>query len=147
MKNLFPVFLVLVFWMVWAQAQTTKPGSPAADGVGAQAKPQTEMLPASANPGMDPILDPGPLPDKQLTLIGGLVKRIDAIRNRMVVQPFGGGKEAAIWFDDRSHIYRNGAAVTVDGIHRGDRVYADTMQLNSRVFARTIRIETASSPA
>jgi hypothetical protein len=147
MKKLFPVFSLLVFWLVWAQAQTTKPDSPAAGGAGAQAKPQTEMIPESATPGMDPILDPGPLPNKRLALIGGLVKRIDMIRNRMVVQPFGGGQAAVIWFDDRSHIYRNGAAVTEAGIHRGDRVYADTMELHSRIFARTIRVESASSPA
>jgi hypothetical protein len=147
MKRLFPVFSLLVFWLVSAQAQTTQPGSAAADSAGAPSKPQTEMIPETAAPGADPILDPGPLPNRQLTLIGGVAKRVDMIRSRMLVQPFGGGQQTLIWFDDRSHIYRDGAAVTVAGIHRGDRVYVDTMELNSRVFARTIRVETSSGPA
>jgi len=113
----------------------------------APAAPQTELIPDSAAPSIDPILDPGPLPKKQLSLIGGTVTRLDPIRDRIVVQPFGGGKSVPIWFDERSHIYRNGAAVTVLGLHRGDRVYADTMELNRKVFARALRIETSSGPA
>ena len=81
-----------------------------------------------------------------MSLIGGTVKKVDAIRNRVMIQPFGGGKEVAVLFDDRSHIYRNGAATTVLGIHRGDRVYVDTMTLEHKVFARTIRVETATGP-
>jgi hypothetical protein len=107
--------------------------------------PRTEIVPESAAV-PDPILDPGPLPDKPMSLIGGSVKKVDAIRNRVLIQPFGGGPEAAILFDDRSHIYRNGAATTVLGIHRGDRVYVDTMTLEHKVFARTIRVETATGP-
>ncbi len=37
-------------------------------------------------------------------------------------------------------------AATVLGIHRGDRVYVDTMTLEHKVFARTIRVETATGP-
>ncbi len=147
MKKLFPVFCLLVLWLVAAQAQAFQPGSPPEDGASAQSKPQTEMFPESATPDVDPILDPGPLPNKPLTLIGGVAKRVDMIRNRLLVQPFGGGAPALVWFDERSHIYRDGAAVTVTGIHRGDRVYADTMELNNKIFARTIRVETASGPA
>jgi hypothetical protein len=110
-----------------------------------QELPRTEIVPETAA-APDPILDPGPLPNSPMSLIGGTVKKVDAIRNRVMIQPFGGGPEAAVLFDDRSHIYRNGAATTVLGIHRGDRVYVDTMSLEHKVFARTIRVETATGP-
>jgi hypothetical protein len=81
-----------------------------------------------------------------MSLIGGTVKKVDAIRNRVVIQPFGGGRETSVIFDERSHIYRNGAATTALGIHRGERIYVDTMSLEHKVFARTVRIETATGP-
>ncbi len=155
MNRLFPALALLLLSVLMAQAQNTQPGSPAAEAQAAGAHagsdaqspalPRTEIVPeAAAAP--DPILDPGPLPSKPMSLIGGTVKKVDAVRNRVVIQPFGGGPEASVRFDDRSHIYRNGAATTVLGIHRGDRVYVDTMTLEHKVFARTIRVETATGP-
>jgi hypothetical protein len=164
MNRLFPALALLLLSTVVAMAQNTQPGSQtennnqnspaiaiqpsgtetAADSP-SQGQPHTEIVPEStAAP--DPILDPGPLPNKPLSLIGGTVKKVDAIRNRVVVQPFGGGHEVAVLFDDRSHIYRNGAATTLLGIHRGDRVYVDTMTLEHTAFARSIRVETATGP-
>ena len=32
------------------------------------------------------------------------------------------------------------------GIHRGERIYVDTMSLDHKVFARTVRVETATGP-
>ena len=110
-----------------------------------QSGPHTEIIPET-DTAPDPILDHGPLPNKSMSLIGGTVKKVDAVRNRVLIQPFGGGKEVNILFDDRSHIYRNGSAATVLGIHRGDRVYVDTMTLEHKVFARTIRVETGTGP-
>ena len=110
-----------------------------------QNQPRTEMIPETAG-AADPILDVAPLPDKPMSLIGGKVKKIDAVRNRVLIQPFGGGREISVLFDERSRIYRNGAAATVLGIHRGERIYVDTMSLNHKVFARTVRMETATGP-
>ena len=44
--------------------------------------------------------------------------------------------------DERSHIYRNGTETTVLGIHKGERVYADTMLDGSKVFAKNVRVIT-----
>jgi hypothetical protein len=151
MNKRFPALALLVFSVLMAQAQNAPAGSPngpAAENHDAASQPQphTEIFPETAASAPDPILDPGPLPSKPLSLIGGTVKKADAVRNRVVIQPFGGGKEVSVMFDDRSHIYRNGAAATVLGIHRGDRVYVDTMTLDHKVFARTVRVETATGP-
>ena len=67
---------------------------------------------------------------------------MDHVRNRLTIQPFGGGTKVKLLVDERSHIYRNGAETTVLGIQKGDRVYADTMLDGSRVFAKNIRVIT-----
>lgn len=106
------------------------------------------MIPqGTALPSADPVLEPKELPKKDLSLIGGTALKVDKIRNRVEVQPFGGGKRWNLRFDDRSHIYRDGRETTVLGINKGDRIYADTMLVDGHVFARNLRVVTTSAPA
>jgi len=96
----------------------------------------------------DPLLEPPPLPKGKTTLIGGIATSVDHVRNRMTVQPFGKGTKVKVFIDERSHIYRNGTETTVLGIHKGDRVYVDTMLAsNDRIFARNVRVLTESGLA
>ena len=90
----------------------------------------------------DPLLDLPPLPHNEVTLIGGTVVRLDEIMNRMVVQPFGGKQKLNIAFDTRTHFYQNGKPISEREIKQGQRVYLDTMLNGSRVFAKTIWIQT-----
>ena len=106
------------------------------------------MIPqGTALPSADPVLEPKELPKKDMSLIGGTALKVDKIRNRVEVQPFGGGKRWDLRFDDRSHIYRDGRETTVMGINKGDRIYADTMVVDGHVFARNLRVVTTSAPA
>jgi hypothetical protein len=110
-------------------------------------QPQTEILDDSAtNPGLstdghDPILDPPPLPTGMTTLVGGMVRAVDHIRNQMTIAAFAGNRWK-IAFDERTHIYLNGAETTQAGIKKGERVYVDTMLDTQKheVFARNIRL-------
>lgn len=124
-------------------------GSPAQTDDKAQPQqPTTELLPqTNETSSADPLLEPKPLPDKSLTLIGGTAVKVDQIRNKLSLQPFGGGKRIHVVFDDRSHIFRDGRETTVLGINKGDRVYVDTMLLNGQIFARSVRVLTQSGPA
>jgi len=91
-----------------------------------------------------PILEPPPLPKGKPTLIGGIATNVDHVRNHITLQPFGGGKKVSAFVDERSHIYRNGTETTILGVHKGDRVYLDTMldPRNNKVFARNVRVVT-----
>jgi hypothetical protein len=96
----------------------------------------------------DPLLEPPPLPKGKTTLIGGIATSVDHVRNRLTVQPFGKGTKVKVFIDERSHIYRNGTETTILGIHKGDRVYVDTMLAsNDRIFARNVRVLTESGLA
>jgi len=129
---------------------------PAANpNVPAQAPAQTSSTPAAAanetsaddNP-YDPLLEPPPLPKGKTTLIGGIATSVDHVRNRLTVQPFGKGTKLKVFVDERSHIYRNGTETTILGVHKGDRVYIDTMLAqDNRVFARNVRVLTDAGMA
>ncbi len=117
-------------------------------------QPKTEILDTSATAsgvatdGHDPILDPPPQPSGTTTLVGGTIRDIDRIRNRMVVKVFGGG-HWTVFFDERTHIFRNGAETTALALKKGERVYADTMLDQERhdIFARNIRVGVSAPPA
>lgn len=132
-----------------SQAQPPAPSAPASDepaNGGDKPGIQTKVLAPSAsgdNP-YDPILEPPPLPKGKATLIGGIATSVDKVRNHVTVQPFGGGKKIKVFVDERSHIYRNGVETTVLGIHKGDRVYVDTLldPANNKILAKNVRVLT-----
>ena len=89
-------------------------------------------------------MEPPPIPKGKATLIGGLATAVDHVRNRVTLQPFGGGPKVKLFVDERSHIYRNGVETTILGVHKGDRVYVDTLldQNNNKIFAKNLRVIT-----
>ena len=107
--------------------------------------PGPESLSRESNPG-DPLLDVPPLPNGKVTLVGGRLRKIDPIRDKVVLEPFGGGA-MTIFFDDRTHIYRDGTETTQAALHKGDRIYVDTMLDGPHVFAKNIRLVTQLTPA
>lgn len=107
--------------------------------------PTSDSLSRESNPG-DPLLDVPPLPKGNVTLVGGRLRKIDLIRDKVVVEPFG-GQTMTIFFDDRTHIYRDGTETTQAALHKGDRVYVDTMLDGPHVFAKNIRLVTQLTPA
>jgi hypothetical protein len=113
----------------------------------ASSQAQSSQAPTSAaaeRENYDPLLDLPPLPHKTVTLIGGTVVSLDEIMNRMVVQPFGGKQKMKVAFDSRTHFYENGKAITEREVKQGQRIYLDTQLTGSRVFARTIWIQTSA---
>ncbi|HVG89985.1 MAG TPA: DUF5666 domain-containing protein [Alphaproteobacteria bacterium] len=119
-----------------------------------QANPKTDILDSSATSGAlttdghDPILDPPPVPRTTTTLVGGTITKVDRMRNRMTVHIFG-GSHWTVNFDERTHIFHNGAETTQLALKKGERVYVDTQLDNNRhdIFARNIRVGVAALPA
>lgn len=81
-------------------------------------------------------------------MAGGVIADVDRVRNHLTVNIFGGGRWT-VFFDERTHIFRNGAEVTQLALKKGERVYVDTMLDNNGrdVFARNIRVGMTSQPA
>jgi hypothetical protein len=144
MKHFYPELALLASILLCLPAQPQQPpatnqsfGSTVQAGT-QPSVPQTSNGSANTTD-PDPLLDPPPLPNGKVTLVGGTVKSVDMVRNHLVVQPFGGGA-MKVNFDERTHIYRDGIETTQLGIRKGERVYIDTMLDGSAVFARNIRV-------
>jgi hypothetical protein len=136
-KNRFSAasLLVALLFPIASRAQQQAPGQP-------QTPAPTSS--AAARENYDPLLDLPPLPHTTITLIGGTVVRLDEIMNRMVVEPFGGKQKMKVAFDSRTHFYENGKPITEREIKQGQRIYLDTQLNGSRVFAKTIWIQTST---
>jgi hypothetical protein len=119
-----------------------------------QAQPKTDILDSSATSGAlvtdghDPILDPAPVPRTTTTLVGGIITGVDRLRNRLTLHIFGGNRWT-VNFDERTHIFHNGAETTQLALKKGERVYVDTQLDNNKhdIFARNIRVGVAELPA
>jgi hypothetical protein len=92
----------------------------------------------------DPLLDLPRLPQNRVTLVGGTVKSLDEVMNRMVVQPFGSKQKIKIAFDTRTRFFRDGKPITLRDVQQAQRVYVDTMLNGEKVFAKTIWIQTSA---
>jgi len=88
----------------------------------------------------DPLLDLPPLQHEKVTLIGGVVVRLDEVMNHMVFQPFGTKQKMQVHFDTRTHFYLDGKPITEREVKQGQRIYLDTQLNGDRVFAKTIWI-------
>ncbi len=114
----------------------------------ASGEPHTEMLDTANSPASrDPLLEPKPLPRADLSLIGGIARKVDLVHNRLTVEPFGGGNKYVIYFDERTRILSGGRETTVMAVRPGSRVYVDTQALGAQVFARSIQVRGTSGPA
>jgi len=117
--------------------------------------PSTEGIqPANVQPGTPPIKetensivaepesllpDLPPVPQKNATLVGGTLERLDRVRDEITLRVFGGGKTTAL-FDPRTRVFRGAKEVTLADLHEGERVYLDTILDGKTVFARNIRL-------
>jgi Domain of unknown function (DUF5666) len=141
------------------QAAAPAPAKAGEDAGTPSQKPDSDALPttvifdksapsarSTTTDGSDALFEPPPLPKGNVALIGGTVRSIDRVRNRISVQPFD-GKSMTVRFDDRTHIYRDGVETTQLGIRKGDRIYVDTMLDHSFVLARSVRVITELQPA
>jgi hypothetical protein len=122
----------------WLSAQT-EPGS--------LPPPSSQPTAPAVSPNgrdYDPLLDLPPLPRAKVSLIGGTVTHLDRVQDQVTVQPFGNKQQMRLAFDVRTRFYRDKQPATQREIKPGQRIYVDTMLDGSRVFAKTIWIETGT---
>ena len=88
------------------------------------------------------IADLPPQPKGKTTLMGGKIRVVDHVRDRMILDIFGGG-HMTILFDQRTHVFSGEQAGSLDDLKVGDRAYVDTTLDGKDVFARNIRVPPA----
>jgi len=81
-----------------------------------------------------------PVPQKNATLVGGTLEKLDRVRDRLTVRVFGGGRTTAL-IDPRTRVFRGTKQVTIADLREGQRVYLDTILDGSTIFAKNIRLD------
>lgn len=134
------VFVVVVTGIAFAQAS---PPLVANKAVGAPVSPGVTA--GNAKNQEKPLYEVPPLPAGKTTLLGGTISNVDHVRDRLVLQVFGGGRTAVL-FDERTRVFRDGKAGSTDDLKNGQRAYVDTTLDGTTIFARNIRL-VAAAPA
>ena len=114
-------------------SETIQPGTPAITEDSAITVDPASLLP-----------DLPPVPQKNATLIGGTLARLDRVRDEMTVHLFGGGQMRAL-FDPRTRVFRGRKEASIADLRQGERVYLDTILDGTTIFARTIRLSSVPS--
>jgi hypothetical protein len=146
MKRIVTTFALVLFAIPLALAAVPQATSAPQQQPAPPAPQQAPAVQPAPSIEPDDLLKPPPLPPGYPSLVGGTVSKIDRVRQAVMVRPFG-GQNLKIYFDERTHIYRDGIETTMLGIRKGDRVYVDTLLDGGRVFAKNIRVQTESHPA
>jgi hypothetical protein len=83
-----------------------------------------------------------PAPQGKITLLGGIIERIDPVRDELILRTFGGGR-IKVLFDERTCVYleRMRPGHRRD-LHRTQRIHLDAVLDGTSVFARTIYVLT-----
>ena len=118
------------------QPENIQPGTPAVPDTPADAAIVAD--PASLLPALPTV------PNRNATLVGGTLERLDRVRDQVTVRVFGGGRVSAL-FDPRTRVFRGQKEVTIADLRQGERIYLDTILDGSTVFARNIRLTPAAA--
>jgi len=129
------------FSVAWPQTGTG-PDSDSSHSINAPGHPdqsakQQAVMPPNQAP--DKLFDLPRLKESRASLIGGTLDSIDRLRSRFVVRPFGQGK-VTIAFDPRTQFVRGAEVAASQDMHRGDRVYVETVLDGTAVFAKTVHL-------
>jgi uncharacterized protein DUF5666 len=108
-------------------AQTAPSATRPCDAVTAQARDLTPDLP--------------PLPQSRASLIGGIVTRVDPVRDRITLRAFG-GRDVTVNYDVRTCVARGNTLASLRDIKPGTRIYADTILNDGHIFAKALRLPT-----
>lgn len=141
---MFRLLGVLFFFVSFALGQSTAPPSRSPSTTELSESMNTNGVtpnPLSPPPVNTPSSLPGlpPPPSGKTTLLGGTIGKVDHIRDRLLLDLFGGGQYVVL-FDERTQVLRQGGRASVDDLKNGERVYVDTTLDGTDIFARTVRL-------
>lgn len=79
------------------------------------------------------------MPQGKSTVIGGVLREVDNVRDQLTLNVFG-GKAMKVLFDERTQFYRDGKITSLRDLHAGDHVSVETMLDGTAIFARSIHM-------
>jgi hypothetical protein len=101
---------------------------------------------AAADPDMAADTVPGflpPLPSAprgKSTVIGGVIRDVDPVRDQMTLKVYGGGRPMKILFDERTQFYRDGLKKPLSDLHPEEHASVETILDGDNVFAVSVHM-------
>lgn len=95
---------------------------------------------ANAKPGAEAAsADLLAMPPGRATVIGGVIRDVDPVRDQLTLKIFG-GHSMKILFDERTQVYRDGVKSTLSGLRPAEHASIETMLDGTTIFARSIHM-------
>lgn len=82
----------------------------------------------------------GTLPRGTSTVIGGVIRDVDPVRDKFTLRAFGGGHPMKVLFDERTEVYRDGVRIRLADLHSEDHASVETVLDGTDVFAVSIHM-------
>lgn len=80
-----------------------------------------------------------PLPSGHSTVIGGLIGTVDPVQDILTLNVYG-GRPMKIYFDERTHFYRNGVKTPLDAMRPEERASVETVLDGSDIYALSVHM-------
>lgn len=81
-----------------------------------------------------------PLPDGTRTVMGGVIRDIDPVRDQFQLDVFGGGKAVKILFDPRTRVFRDGKRIPLSSLQSAEHASVETTLDGSNIYAVSIHM-------
>lgn len=106
---------------------------------GPQQKSVAQVVSRTEGGSGDPSALP-PLPDGVRTVLGGVIRDIDPVRDQFKLKVFGGGKLVKIFFDPRTRVFRDGKRIPLSELKSAEHASVETTLDGSDIYAVSIHM-------
>jgi hypothetical protein len=80
------------------------------------------------------------LPRGKSTVIGGVIRDVDPVRDQLMLKVYGAGRPIKILFDERTQFYRDGVRAPLGDMRPEDRASVETLLDGDNVFAVSVHM-------
>lgn len=81
-----------------------------------------------------------PLPEGTKTVMGGVIRDVDPVRDQFNLKVFGGGKSVKILFDPRTRVFRDGKRISLSDLQAAEHASVETTLDGSNIYAVSIHM-------
>ena len=81
-----------------------------------------------------------PPPTGNPTVIGGIIRSVDPVRDQLSLKVFGSGKPMKMLFDARTQVYRDGKKVPLDSLRPEERASVETVLDGTDIYALNVHM-------
>jgi hypothetical protein len=138
---LIPVLLGSLAFTPWSFANSDPehgPGTPPPVSNAAASAVESADLGTTSAASFLPPLPKTPL--GKTTVVGGIIRNVDPVRDQLTLGIYGGGKPMKILFDERTQFFRDGVKTPLDDMRPEDHASVETILDGDDVFAVSVHM-------